>query len=367
MKIRCEKSELQKSTGIAMHAVPARATMTILECILITADENGILFTTNDAELGIETKVNGEVLEKGTVAVHARMLSEIVRRLPDLPVTIETDDALQVHITCGKSVFNIAGRSDEEFIYLPALEREGSISVSQYSLRKIIQQTIFSVANGDNNRIMNGELFEINKDMLRLVSLDGHRISIRKLRLKEEGEDRKVIVDGRTLNEVCRIFTGNIDDPVEISFTRSYIIFEMEGTTVISRLIDGEYFAVDNMISTDYETKVVINRQEFLLCIDRATLFVREGDKKPIILDFKDKELTLSIESQIGSLKEDIEIDKEGRDVMIGFNPRFLIDVLKVIEEDTVTLYFMTSRSACIIRDEENSYIYLMLPVNFAR
>ena len=149
--------------------------------------------------------------------------------------------------------------------------------------------------------------------------------------------------------------------------TSNHILFEIPGTTVVSRLIEGEYFAVDQMISGDYETKIIVNRNTILNCIDRATLFVREGDKKPIILEFTDGNCNLSIESPLGAMKEDIDIDKTGRDLMIGFNPRFMLDALKVIEDENITLYMTNAKSPCYIRDDENSYTYLILPVNFNR
>ena len=134
---------------------------------------------------------------------------------------------------------------------------------------------------------------------------------------------------------------------------------------VVSRLIDGEYFKIDHMLSSDYETKVKINKKEFLDCIDRATLFVKEGDKKPIIINIQDGQMELQIDSQVGSMKEDIDIEKEGKDIMIGFNPKFLIDALKVIDDEEVSIYLMNAKAPCFIRDDNQQYIYLILPVNF--
>ena len=132
-----------------------------------------------------------------------------------------------------------------------------------------------------------------------------------------------------------------------------------------SRLIEGEYFRIDQMLSSDYETKVKINKREFLECIDRATLFVKEGDKKPIIITIDDTGMQLNINSQMGSMNEEIDIDKEGKDIMIGFNPKFLIDALKVIDDEEISIYLVNPKAPCFIKNEEESYIYLILPVNF--
>ena len=194
---------------------------------------------------------------------------------------------------------------------------------------------------------------------LKVVSLDGHRISIRKIELKDSYAPKKVIVPGKTLQEISKIIGGEAEADVDISFTKNHIVFEFDRTIVVSRLIEGEYFRIDQMLSSDYETKVKINKRELLECIDRATLLIKEGDKKPLIIDIRDESMEFKIKSQVGSM------DKEGKDLLIGFNPKFLIEALRVIEDEEVDLYFMNAKAPCFIKDEAQSYIYLILPVNF--
>ena len=365
MKIICSKSNLLKSVSISLKAVPSKTTMPILECILIDATTNQIKFTTNDMELGIETIVEGTIEEKGMVALNAKIFYEIIRRLPDNDVTIKTDEKFAATITCEKAKFNIPGKSGEDFAYLPMIERDEPLTISQYTLKNMIYQTIFSIAVNDNNKLMTGELFEIKNNCLKIVSLDGHRIAIRKMPLKKDYSDRKVVVPGKTLNEISKILSGEMDDVVSIYFTNNHILFEFDQTMVVSRLIEGEYFRIDQMLSSDYETKLSINKKEFLDCIDRATLLVREGDKKPIIIHITDNNMELKIDSAMGSMNEDIDIEKEGKDILIGFNPKFFIDALRVIDNDEVTLYMVNPKAPCYIKDEEESFIYLILPVNF--
>jgi len=365
MKIICSKNNLQKSVNIVLKAVPSKTTMPILECILIDASSGKIKLTANDMELGIETTVEGEILEKGIVALDAKIFSEIVRKLPENMVTLETDSRLNTTITCEKAKFNIPGQSGEDFTGLPNVEKNDSISISQFTLKEVIRQTIFSIASNENNKIMTGELFEINGDILRVVSLDGFRVSIRKIELKESYEKKKVIVPGKTLTEISKILSGETEDMVSIFFTDNHILFEFDETIVVSRLIEGEYFRIDQMLSSDYETKISINKRELLSCIDRATLLIKEGDKKPIIIHITDDHMELKINSQIGSMKEDIDIAKEGKDIMIGFSPRFLMDALRVIDDETVDIYLVNPKAPCFIKDEKQSYIYLVLPVNF--
>ena len=183
--------------------------------------------------------------------------------------------------------------------------------------------------------------------------------------LKNNYSHKKVVVPGKTLQEVSKILPGSAEDEVSIFLTDNHIVFEFENTTVVSRLIEGEYFKIEQMLSSDYETKVKINKRELLDCIDRATLLVKEGDKKPIIMNIQDTSMELKINSAIGSMIEEIDIEKEGKDILIGFNPKFFIDALRVIDNDEVTLYMVNPKAPCYIKDEEESFIYLILPVNF--
>ena len=365
MKLICSKSNLLHGVNIVSKAVPTRTTMAILECILIDASANEIKLTANDMELGIETKIEGEIAERGVIALDAKIFSEIVRKLPDSDVTIETDASFKTTITCEKAKFNIVGKSGDDFSYIPYIERNEPIVMSQFTLKEVIRQTIFSIADNDNNKLMTGELFEIEENDLMVVSLDGHRISIRNIELKNNYSHKKVVVPGKTLQEVSKILPGSAEDEVSIFLTDNHIVFEFENTTVVSRLIEGEYFKIEQMLSSDYETKVKINKRELLDCIDRATLLVKEGDKKPIIMDITDDSMELKINSFIGSMNEDIDIAKEGKDILIGFNPKFFIDALRVIDEEEVTLYMVNPKAPCFIKDDEGTFIYLILPVNF--
>lgn len=322
--------------------------------------------TANDMELGIETVIEGDIREKGIIAIDAKIFSEIVRKLPDNDVTIETDANFQMLICCEKARFSIAGKSGEDFSYLPYIEKAEPVIVSQFSLREVIKQTIFSISDNESNKMMTGELFEISGNHLKVVSLDGHRVSIRNLELKGEYQPRKVIVPGKTLIEVSKILSGELDALVNLFFTKNHIVFEFDETTVVSRLIEGEYFRIEQMLSTDYETKVRVNKKELLNCIDRATLLIRESDKKPIIIQIEDGEMRLKLTSGVGSMNEEIVIEKEGKDILIGFNPKFMIDALRVIDDEMVTLYLVNPKAPCFIRDEKESYIYLILPVNFS-
>ena len=364
MKITCQKSDLLSSVNIALRAVSAKSTMPILECIAIDVTDSFIKFTTNDMELGIETLVKGSIVETGSVAINAKILSDIIRKLPDSEICIETDAKYTVTITCGKSKFSIPARVSDEFPSLPVIEKRDAMVLSQFTLKELIRQTVFSISDSENNKIMTGELFEVADNKLRVVSLDGHRISVRKIELKDEFKDTKVIVPGKTLNEISKILSGELENEVRIYFSERHILFEFDNTIVLSRLIEGEYYKINQMLSGDYETKLTINRKMFLECIDRATLLIKESEKKPIILAITESSMELRVNSSLGSMNEDMEIVKEGKNLLIGFNPKFFIEALRVIDDEEVTLYMTNPKAPCFIKNAEESYIYLILPVN---
>ena len=365
MKIICSKADLLSGVQIVSKAVPNKTTMSILECILIEAKGTDIKLTANDMEMGIETRINGRIVKEGKIALDAKILHEIVRKLPENDISIDVDDNLKTVISCEKSVFTIMGKSGDDFSALPETEKIDSILISQFTLKEVIRQTIFSIADNESNKLMCGELFEINGAVLRVCSLDGHRISIRKVDLKNSYPNRKVVIPGKTLNEISKILPGETQKDVSIFFTGKHVVFEFDETVVVSRLIEGEYFRIDQMLSSDFETKVTINKKVFFDCIDRATLLIKEGDRKPIIINIGDEVMELKLNSAIGSMNEEIIISKQGKDLLIGFNPKFLMDALKVIDDEMIDIYLVNPKAPCFIRDNDEKYVYLILPVNF--
>lgn len=365
MEFYCSKNDLLGAVNIVSKAVPSKTTMTILECILINVSNGNIVFTSNDTELGIETTIKGDIKENGIIAVDARLFSDIVRKLPDSTVHIKVKDDLILSISCDQTNNTIDGKEGSEFPFIEKVEKKDFITISQFTLKEVIRQTIFSITQNENNKIMTGELFDINNNILRVISLDGHRISIRKIELRQDYSSLKVIISGKTLSELSKILSGEIEKVVNIYFTDSNAVFEFDNTTVVTRLIEGEYFDVDKMISNEYSTKIIINKRKLINCIDRATLYVRENDRKPVIITINNDEFMLEIKSPRGSFGENINIEKEGADLKIGFNPRFLLDALRVIDDENITIYFMNSKAPCYLKDDKGKYNYMILPINF--
>ena len=365
MLIKIDQSDLIKSINIVIKAISTKTTLPILECIVIKTIDNSIKLIANDMELGIETILNGEIIKEGSIALNSRLFSDIVRKLPSNLVEIKTDENYKATIKCDKSVFTISGQSIEEFPVLPQIEKIKSITLSQFSLKEMIRQTIFSISNNENMKVMTGELIEINNNNLRIIALDGHRISIRKIALEGEHENIKAVVPGKTLSEISKILSSEIADEVTIYFSNKHIVFEFSNTTVNSRLIDGEFYNVDQMISSDYETKININRRELLENMDSALPFITDKEKKPVILNITENNMNLSIKTTVGNMNTDMELVKEGKDILIGFNPVLIMDALKVVEDENIDIYLFNSKAPCFIKNKEESYLYIILPVNF--
>ena len=364
MKIRIPKENLIKAINIVIRAIPGKTTMNILQCILINATGTEISLTANDMELGIQTIARGIILERGMIAVDAHIFSNIVRKLPDNDVTIETAKE-RVLIRCENSRFVIPGKEGDDFPFLPDIDRSVGIRLSQLTLRDMITGTIFSISSKESNGMMTGELLEILDNNIRMVALDGHRIAMRKTELKALYDNRKVIIPGKTLSEISKILTGDAEKTADIFFTDKHILVTFDESVVVYRLFEGEYYKIDKMLSSNYKTRVICRRKEFLECLDRASLLIKEEDKKPVILMIREDEIEFRINTTLGSMDEVIAVQREGEELNIGFNPRFLSDALKTIDDDEVAMYFVSPKAPCFIRDADDSYCYLILPVNF--
>lgn len=366
MKISASKNDLMNSINIVMKAVPGKTTMSILYCILVDATVDNIKLIANDMELGIETILDGTIEERGIVALDAKLFSEIIRKLPESDILIETDPAtLETTIICGTAVFHISGKDGTEFAPLPSIDREQPVCLNQFQLRELIRQTIFSAALTDANRTMTGELLEMRDNELRMVALDGHRIAIRILNLDVSYGNRKAIIPGKTLNEIMKISSGEISDPVNLYFTPNMVLFEMNKTIVTSRLIEGNFFRIDQMLVNEFESRIKVRKELLMSSVDRAILFSNEQDKRPLVMKVEQNSMNLRIKSTLGSMSDDIDIETEGNEIEIGFNPKYLLEALRVIDGDEITISFISTKAPCFIMDEGPSYIYMILPVNF--
>ena len=366
MKFTVKTKELASGINTVIKAIPSRGTMQILECVLVKAESDSLELTGNDMNLGIRTIINADVEEMGTVAIEAKMLNDIISKVPADTINIAVNESdYSVSIKSGRAKFNIGGIDPSSFTDMPEVNVSKFIEIEQSQLRTLVQGTIFAAAT-DGNKMMSGELFWLKDGELKTVALDGHRVAIRKIKVDSDDE-WKVVVPGKAIQDISKLLAKDDGRKIKIGTTRNHIVFKFDDTYITSLLIDGEYFDINRMMTEDYNSLVTVDKSEIMDVLGRSFLFTREANKKPVIMDIHGDSIGISIESTMGKMNDEISAEVEGEEVMIGFNPYFLMDAIKTIESDYVRMYILSAKSPCFIRDEESNYCYVVLPVFFAK
>ena len=369
MKVICGKNALVESINIASRAVSSKVAMPILECCLLTAEAGvGLKLTANDGEMAIETKpIEAEVVEGGAVALDAGVFFDIVRRLPGKSVEISCDDKNLTVIRSDKSEFKILGMDGSDFPEMPVVLEEvgGGFTLPSVGLKNMIRQTIFSVSQDTSKPVLCGELLEIVDGTVRLVSVDGFRISLRKSDF-EAGvtTGARVVIPGKALSEISKILPTDGDATVSFFTQDNHILFEMGNCVVVSRLLEGEFINYENMLVKEAETTIVVNRAEFLESIERAALISRDTKKSPVKLKLEEGQIVITSNTEMGTSYEEVHAEQDGPGLEIAFNPRYITDVLKVLECERIVMEFTSALSPCIIKVEDSDdYKYLVLPL----
>jgi DNA polymerase III subunit beta len=369
MKIICSQKELTKSIAISMRAVSSKSSDHFLESIVIDTREGKIKLVSNNMELGIETYVNGQVIDDASfsnlVAINANLFYNIIKSLPDTDITIEYSNGSTAIISYGNNLkFEVLAVSAEEYPFFDKINNSASIKVSQLAFKNSIIKTSFAALKTANGDMMTGVSVKVNGNLLRMAALNGHRIAIRNMQLNENSNNMSMIIPSKSLDELSVILSNETDKWLNISMNDKNVMFEMDDTVVLSRLIDGEYFKVEQMLSNDYETKMIIDRSSFISCIQRAKLVITESEKKPVVLNIKDSVIEIKMRGGKGNFDENVDIEKTGRDIMIGFNPDYMLSACNAIDDEKITAYFINSKAPCFIKDADEKYIYLILPIN---
>lgn len=365
MRITCKKEVLLNNINIVMKAVSTKTTLPILECILLMVDRKGFRLIANDLSIAIETSnMEADVFENGSVALEAKMFFDIIRSLPDENVEISADEKNMAVIKSGRSEFKLVGQNGNEFPLLPEIHKNNSLKLSSFKFKNMIRQTIFSVAVEENRPILTGELIEIKDGFMNLVAIDGFRVSFRTIEVNDIDEDIDVVVPAKTLNDISKILSDKEEEEVEIIFTDKHIVFTMSNCIVVSNILDGDYIKYDQLFSDDFNNMVKINKNDFLKSLERATLVAKENKKTPVNLEIKDNMLIVTSNTELGEVYDEIAIETKGDELKIGFNPKYLIEALRAIDDEFINLQFMTSLSPCIIRGiDRDDYKYLVLPL----
>lgn len=364
MKFICSRDQLMEGISIVQKAVASRSTMPVLEGILIEAGEQ-LKLTGYDLETGIEWQMEADVMEEGSIILNARMFGDIIRKLPEDIVSIESAANQTVKIECNSTHFSIRGLSADDYPRIPEVEEEQIIHLPQRLFKEMIRQTIFAVSTDESRPILNGAFFKAEGRQIEMVAIDGFRLALRQQTLESDLPDLKFIIPGKALLEVGRVL-DSVDDQVAIQLSRNHILCDTGRVKIVSRLIQGEYMNYMGILPQTAETTMTISPEAMLNAIERAHLVITTEERRfPVRLTMPDDEtLVVSANTEVGTLREEISVAMTGERIDIDFNPRYFIDALRVIEEDEITIVFNGSMGPCVLKPaDSDEFAYLVLPL----
>ena len=368
MKFICEKEKLMLGLNTVSRTSVSRTTTPILEGILMTVKEDGIILTTNDSEIGMECKIEHiESTEIGKAVVDCKMFCDIIRKLPNSEITISVNDKNLLVIECEGSLYKLSTLKAEEFPTLPTINVEKSISIESKMLKELIKRTIFAISLEENRPVFTGSLFEVKDNRLNVVSVDGFRLALRKAVVKEASENFSAIVPGKYLNEIVKNLQDT-EEIVKVGISKNQALFEMENCKLVTRILEGEFLNYLSVIPSNWQTRVKVNRMDLLNSFERISLIsassVEKEKKYPVKVSVDIGKMTISCTNQTGDAKEEVFISTEGQYLEAGFNPKYFLDCLKSIDDEEVFIEFGSNISPCIIKPVENSdYVYMILPI----
>lgn len=369
MYLICERNKLNSAVNNAQKAVSERSTLPILEGILLKTDNNTLTLTGNNTELAIKCRIESDVKEQGSVVVSSKIFSDIVKRLPDNHVYIEykKDHNNIVTLRSGNSKFDILGVDPTDFPDIPKIISDNFITINAKKFNNMIKKTIFAVAQDETKPVFTGELLSIENNEIRLVALDGFRLAIRNDKIDRSYETNKVIIPGKNLSEISKILS-DIDDDVTIIFDDKSVQINTEEVTIVSRLLSGNFINYEKIIPAEYKTRVIVDTREFQDSIERASVILRDEKSNTVKLNISNNRIEITSSSEHGSVYEEMAANVEGLDIEIGFNSKYLIEILRAIDDESICMEFTNNVGPCIIKPiDGNSYIYFILPVKLAR
>ena len=362
MKVVCSKENLLEGINIVQKAVSSKTTLPILEGILLEATDQ-LKLTGNDLEIGIESIIEADIRTMGSIVLNSRMFGDIIRRLAESEILIEVKDNNLVIIECENSHFELKGLPSAGYPAIPTIKKENALFINQKLIRDMIKQTIFAVSNDDNRPILTGSFIELKNNFISIVSIDGYRLALRRMVVENNVLEFNVVIPGKTLNEIVKILQP-VDKEIIIYNSDNQIMFDMGNCRVVSRLLEGEYLNYKGIIPQDFETKIKVNTKELLSSIERASLLTLEEKKYPVKFSIKDDKFVITSNTEIGAVREELTVEMEGNNLEIGFNPRYFIEALKVIESEEINISFTSNIGPCTINPiGDDKYCYLILPL----
>lgn len=363
MKIVCSTETLSQACQNVQRAVSTKTSIPAIEGILLKAENGRLYLTGYDLEVGINTSIKAKVEQDGSIILNARYLCDIIRRLPDEEVEIEADARQLCYIRSGETNYSLNGISAEEYPELPSVTGGAPVIIDQGILKNMIRQTIFAVADNNSNVVYTGIKFEIEKNQIKLIAVDGVRLAIRTEEIDYDGEELSFIVPGKTLSEVMKLIDEEEAD-VSLGVGKRHIVFEVNGYSIVSRLLEGEFLDYKSAVPASFATTVRVSTKTLMSSIDRTSLLITDRLKSPVRCIFDDNTIKISSITSLGTANDKISAQIDGERIEIGFNNRFLIEALRVCDTDEVLIKLNSPVSPIIILPPEGeSFLFLVLPV----
>ena len=364
MKFNCEKALVQGAISLASRAVAPKSSIPAMEGLLLEAQANGTVFVTGyDQETAIRSSFQADVTEEGSLVLPARLLGEIVRKMPD-DTLLFREEKRKVHLSCGMSEYDLMGIDPEDFPELPYVEYQNSISLPQDALRSMIGQTLFAVSQDESRPIHTGALFVAGEDGLTMVAVDGFRLALRREPLTSRNGDFEFVVPGASLAEVEKICRDS-GDPVNVHQGSRHVLFKIDDTILIARRLQGDFLAWRQAIPRNNPVRITADRRQLLSCIERVSLIVSEMLKSPLRCVLGEDEIDITTRTALGNAHDCCPAEGSGNGMEIGFNNRYMLDALRAAPDDRVILEFSSPITPCVIVPEEGEerFLFMVLPV----
>lgn len=368
MKFKCNLKLLTESVINVSLAVSSKSTIMSLEGILMKCNNNKLELIGYNLEFGIIKTIDVISEKNGQIVLNAKILTEIIKRMPEEEIYIEVDNRNIVFIKSGNSEFTLNGISAEDFPDIPEINNTNNFSIQSSILKNMINQTIFAISTNEQNPIYTGSLFDINENNITIVSVDGYRLAIRKEPINVN-DNFSFIVPGNTLKEILKLIkddkSNEIESIININFSNKHIIFKIDDYIIISRLLEGQFIDYKSIIKSNNITEFDINTKLFIKSIERVSVIINDRLKSPVKCIIENNTINLSCSTNLGKVTDSFEIQKKGEDITIGFNNRYMIEALKSCETDKVIIELESSDSPIKILPIDNGkeFLFLVLPV----
>lgn len=365
MKATCTRKDLLEGVQLAAKVVPAKSAWAIVSHILVRTEGDYLRLSATDPDLmSLQCSVPAKVLVEGSTTVPARYFLEVLATLPEDEVSLESDERNVLTLQCRKSKYQMNGMPGEEFPPIPEVGEEVSFSVSQGLLREMIGQTLFAVSTDETRAILTGINLILTGDTLKLAATDTHRLAVRTSGVKDAKGEISVIVPGRAMNELSRILSGDENEMVFVRAAHNHLLFQVGEITLTSRLIDGQFPSFDRVVPQERERLLTIPTEQLQNAVRRASIVARENSHR-IVMKTHGEQIIIKAESgDLGSAYEEVEAVREGDDIEIAFNARYLLDVLNVLNSEGLYLELTTALKQGLIKPTEGShYLYVIMPM----